>query len=185
MNPAARLTARGEALGGLATAAARTAPLLVVVEDMHWADPVTLQCLAGMARIACEGSRTILLMTSRLEGDPIQVLQPTLSGLSLVLIELGRLRAQDARALAAGLLDTANPLLEQCIERAGGNPLFLEQLIRHASTGGLASAIPGSIRSVVSAQIDRLAAADKTALQAAAVLDRCRAPRARAVRLGP
>src|SRR5262249_39491859 len=42
--------------------------------------------------------------------------------------------------------------------------------IRHAITGGLVSAIPGSIRSVVSAQIDRLPAADKTALQAAAVL---------------
>jgi len=166
----ARLAARGAALAGLAVAASRHAPLFVVVEDMHWADSVALQGLAAMTRAACSASRTVTMMTSRTEGDPIAALQPLMSGPPLVLIELGKLREQDARALAAGLLDAADPLIEQCVARAGGNPLFLEQLIRHASADGISSAIPGSIRSVVTAQIDRLPASDRTALQAAAVL---------------
>lgn len=169
MSAAARRTARGEALGALAVAAARSAPSLVVVEDVHWADAIVLEGLVAMGRLACAGSRTVLLLTSRIEKDPFATLQASWSELSPVIIELGRLSDRDARELADRLLG-GNPLLAQCIERAGGNPLFLEQLIRHASTGGTRGAIPGSIRSVVAAQIDRLAAADKMALQAAAVL---------------
>jgi class 3 adenylate cyclase/tetratricopeptide (TPR) repeat protein len=168
--PGARVAARGEALAGLAIAAGRRAPLLVVVEDVHWADAVTLQGLAAMARAAGSAGRTVTMMTVRIEGDPRATLEPLMSGPPLVLIELGRLPDEDARTLAAGLLDTSNTLIEQCIARAGGNPLFLEQLVRHASTGGLASAIPGSIRSVVAAEIDRLNRSEKGALQAAAVL---------------
>jgi hypothetical protein len=169
MDPAARLTGRGEALAGLAIAAAGRNPLFVAFEDVHWAD-VVLRGLAMMARAACSASRTVIAITSRVEADPIAVLQPLVSGSSLVLIELGQLPDQEARLLAASFFDAANPLIEQCVARAGGNPLFLEQLIRHASTGGLTSAVPGSIRSVVTAQVDRLGASEKSALQAAAVL---------------
>jgi predicted ATPase len=170
MDPAARLTARGEALASLAIAAAGRNPLFVAFEDVHWADAVVLQGLAMMARAACSASRTVIAITSRVEGDPIAVLQPLIRGSSLVLIELGQLPDQEARTLAASFFDATNPLIEQCVARAGGNPFFLEQLIRHASTGGLTSAVPGSIRSVVTAQVDRLGASEKSALQAAAVL---------------
>jgi class 3 adenylate cyclase/tetratricopeptide (TPR) repeat protein len=169
MNPATRLAARGEALAKLTVTTGQKAPLLVVIEDVHWAEAVTLQGLAAMAA-KCTAGPTVLLMTSRIDGDPIAILQPLMRGPPLVLIELGRLRDRDARILATAFLGSANPLVEHCIARAGGNPLFLEQLIRHASSGGLASSIPGSIRSVVTAQIDQLAAPEKTALQAAAVL---------------
>ena len=56
-----------------------------------------------------------------------------------------------------------------CIQRAEGNPLFLEQLLRNVEEHG-DSDIPASIQSLVLARIDRLAAADKQALQAASVL---------------
>ncbi|MGH7802991.1 MAG: tetratricopeptide repeat protein, partial [Candidatus Binatia bacterium] len=147
-----------------------TTPFLVVVEDVHWAEGVALQCLAAMSRATCGRSRAVVLMTSRVEGDPLSDLRPMWSGLSLVLIELGRLGDEEARALAKGILGDGNPLLDECIARAEGNPLFLEQLVRHASAGGRRAELPGSIRSVVTAQIDRLDAADKTALYAAAVL---------------
>lgn len=170
MIPAARLAARSEALVGLALVASRAAPLLIFVEDIHWADSVTLHGLAALGRFAAPDGRAIVLLTSRIEGDPLPVLQPQLSHPPETLIELTQLSDGDAHELAKRLLDTGNPLIEQCVARAGGNPLFLEQLIRHAATGGLGSAIPGSIRSVVAAQTDQLAGREKAAVQTAAVL---------------
>ena len=55
------------------------------------------------------------------------------------------------------------------MRRAAGNPLFLEQLLRHAEEGADV-AVPGSVRSLVQARLDRLEPADKAALQAASVL---------------
>jgi class 3 adenylate cyclase/tetratricopeptide (TPR) repeat protein len=170
MTPAARVVGRGEALAALAMAKTRHQPVLIVVDDMHWAEETALGALNALASLACNQSPTVLLLTSRIEGDPIAGAANFLSGLSLVVIELARLREHDARALAARLLEPGSPLLNLCVARAEGNPLFLEQLVRHASTGGLESSIPGSIRSVVLAQIDRLNSADKMAIQAAAVL---------------
>jgi class 3 adenylate cyclase/tetratricopeptide (TPR) repeat protein len=170
MTPAARVAGRGEALGALALAKTRHQPVLIVVEDMHWAEETALGGLNALASLACNQSRTVLLLTSRIEGDPLAGAANFLSGLSLVVIELARLREHDARALAASFIEPDSPLLNLCIARAEGNPLFLEQLVRHASAGGPESSIPGSIRSVVLAQIDRLNVADKIAIQAAAVL---------------
>ena len=80
----------------------------------------------------------------------------------------------------------------QCIERAEGNPLFLEQLLRNArrDEAGLAPTVPPTIQSLVLARMDRLAAATIVALQAAAVIGkrfslsaaRCRRPAARRLR---
>ena len=55
----------------------------------------------------------------------------------------------------------------ECIQRAEGNPLFLVQLLR--DTGGAAT-VPGSIRSLVLSRVDRLAPADRDAVQAASVI---------------
>jgi tetratricopeptide (TPR) repeat protein len=170
MNPTARLAARSWALAGVAVAAANLEPLLVLFEDAHWADRVTLQGLAAMTKAACGSSRAVVVITSRIQGDPLAILRPLVGELPPMLVELGPLPPDDARALATELMDTPDPLLEQYVARAGGNPLFLEQLIRHANSGGLASAIPGSIRSVVTAQVDQLGSPEKVALQAAAVL---------------
>jgi tetratricopeptide (TPR) repeat protein len=60
-------------------------------------------------------------------------------------------------------------LAQRCIQRAAGNPLFLDQLLRHAEESADAR-VPGSIRSLVQARLDRLAPPDRQALQAASVL---------------
>jgi tetratricopeptide (TPR) repeat protein len=59
--------------------------------------------------------------------------------------------------------------VERCVERAAGNPLFLEQLLRHAEESAEAG-VPGSVQSLVQARLDRLDTMDKAALQAASVL---------------
>ena len=60
-------------------------------------------------------------------------------------------------------------LLRGCVERAEGNPLFLEHLLLNAGDAGAAN-LPGSIQALIQARMDWLVPEDKRALQAAAVL---------------
>ena len=84
-------------------------------------------------------------------------------------IDLGPLQPSEANRLAEAYFDALGELAQRCIERAAGNPLFLEQLLRHAEESA-EGGVPGSIRSLVQARLDRLALPDKRALQAASVL---------------
>ena len=83
-------------------------------------------------------------------------------------IDLGPLRPQEAAALAGAYLDANAEFAKRCVERAAGNPLFLEQLLRHAEESAEAG-VPGSVQSLVQARMDQLDARDKQALQAAAI----------------
>src|SRR4029077_14483176 len=75
----------------------------------------------------------------------------------------------EASQLAADLLGAGDDRIAACVERAGGNPFFLEQLLRH--TGEVAAAsVPASVQSLVLGRTDRLPPAEKRALQAASVL---------------
>jgi tetratricopeptide (TPR) repeat protein len=70
---------------------------------------------------------------------------------------------------ATNTIDATESFAKSCVERAGGNPLFLEQLLRGAETAA-EGAVPGSIQSIVQARVDALEPADKLAIQAAAAL---------------
>ena len=108
-------------------------------------------------------------MTSRIEGDPLdQAWRAGTGGSPLMTIDLGPLRVPEANALAAAYLEANSEFAKRCVERAAGNPLFLEQLLRHAE-GAAEAAVPGSVQSLVQARLDHLAAPDKQAVQAAAV----------------
>ena len=75
----------------------------------------------------------LLVMTSRLERDPLhEAWRSTIAGQPIVTIDLGPLQPSEANRLAEAYLDTLGELAQRCIERAAGNPLFLEQLLRHA-----------------------------------------------------
>jgi tetratricopeptide (TPR) repeat protein len=108
-------------------------------------------------------------MTSRIEGDPLNdPWRAETTGASLTTIELRPLPIDDAHSLAKALIAANTAFVERCVERAAGNPLFLDQLLRHADENQ-AIAVPGSIQSLVQERIDRLDPADKAALQAASV----------------
>jgi DNA-binding SARP family transcriptional activator len=151
----------------IAAAAARQAQLLVV-EDIHWADTATLDGLARMAAMTRDYP-VVLVMTSRLEGEP---LDPTwrgaMQGASLLTLDLGPLRAEEAWAFSRSFDALEADQVARCIERAGGNPLFLEQLLRAAHAGE--TQIPDSIQSLVWARLDQLTLRDRTAAQAASIL---------------
>jgi tetratricopeptide (TPR) repeat protein len=71
--------------------------------------------------------------------------------------------------LASKFFDATDKFAKSCVERADGNPLFLEQLLRGAETAA-EDAVPGSVQSIVQARVDALDPADKLAIQAAATL---------------
>ena len=71
--------------------------------------------------------------------------------------------------LAAGFFDAGNRFALDCVERAEGNPLFLDQLLRSPQEAGAAE-VPASVQSLVQARVDRLGQADRLAMQAASVV---------------
>jgi class 3 adenylate cyclase len=169
MDNAARTQRTADAVASLASNAAGERPCLIVFEDIHWGSPLLLACLATLA-LATRRCPLLLAFTTRFDGDPLDRHWRAAShGTALLTIDLGPLLPEDARALAAGVFESSARLAAQCIERAEGNPLFLEQLLRNAKESESAT-LPPTIQSLVLSRIDRLSAHDKAALQAASVI---------------
>jgi class 3 adenylate cyclase/tetratricopeptide (TPR) repeat protein len=145
------------------------APLLITVEDLHWAQPVTLDYLAALLE-AIADCPIVLVVTTRIDGDPTaQSWQSGFRGVSLVAINLTPLRSADSERLACQFVDRSSKYVADCIERADGNPLFLEQLLSNADEQRETS-LPATIQSLVLARMDRLERPDREALQAASVI---------------
>ena len=150
-------------------------PLLITVEDVHWAESLTLAHLATVTTTVRD-IPAVLVMTTRVEGDPLDsAWRGTTWGSPLLTVDIGPLRKEEALELVGGFIDATNRVARDCIERAEGNPLFLEQLLRNAEESG-DEAVPASIQSLVLARMDRLPVADKEAVQAASVIGQRFAP---------
>ena len=168
MDNAARQQGRAGAIVRLLEIASAGSPILLVVEDVHWADKVTLDAVAALTR-AVGALPAILVLTSRVGGEPLTAAwRASVQGSPLLTIDLGPLGAKDAIALAGGIFAGPSSFVQKCVERSGGNPLFLEQLMRTA--GEQDDALPASLSSLVLARMDRLPDADRVALRAAAVV---------------
>ena len=136
-------------------------PLLLVIEDVHWADDATMELVAAL-RGAVARVAAVLVTTSRVDRDPLAGRRDH------ALIELGPLSEEEALLLAEQVAPGLGEAARRCVERAGGNPLFLVQLL----VDGVArdeAAIPGTVQSLILARMDRLPPADRAALQAASV----------------
>ena len=158
-----------ETVSRLIAASSGRQPLLLVVEDVHWAESVTLAYLAELAASIAEYP-ALLVMTTRVQGDPLdQAWRQSVRGVPLMTIDLGPLRPEEAAAMAQAYLEVTEQTAQRCVERAEGNPLFLEQLLLGAEETA-ETGIPGSVQSIVLARVDHLAQGDKEALQAASVL---------------
>jgi class 3 adenylate cyclase/tetratricopeptide (TPR) repeat protein len=168
MDSDAREAGKRKAISTVVQNASRQTPLLLAIEDVHWAGRGTLEQLAGLAAII-EDCPAILVMTSRIEGDPIDRSWRAKARSPLVTIDLEPLRQEEALSLAGNLFDSTNRFVMNCVERSNGNPLFLEQLLRNAEESEEEN-IPDSIQSLVMARLDRLDSANKRALQAASIL---------------
>lgn len=146
--------------------ASRKMPLVIGVEDVHWADETTLDALGAIAALSVRAP-VLLLVTSRVDGDPLdEAFWSHIQGAAPLRLDLTPLEREAAQALAEGFSGVESRRLRACLERAGGNPLFLEQLLLSEAEGVL----PDTVQSLVQARMDRLDARDKRALQAAAVI---------------
>jgi predicted ATPase/class 3 adenylate cyclase len=170
----------------------RSGPVVLAVEDIHWADAASVELL------------TILMeLTDRLPLMLLVTCRPETAGEAwtfrfhaernyphrLTEMRIGALVPEASRQLTEDLLrvsDVQETLRTQIVERAGGNPLFLEEIIRGlaqqgvlrregdtwVAAGDVRWVIPGTLRGVLAARIDGLPAEAKRALQRAAVIGR-------------
>lgn len=169
MDNATRNRGKLATLSELLAATGRRQPVLLIVEDVHWADATGLTYLGALTRTVPE-CPALLVMTSRVDGDQLDRAWRSATGNSpLITIDLGPLRERESMALISRFIDADDDLAKRCSERAAGNPLFLEQLLRTAQSGSRAN-LPESIHSLVLARMDRLDAKDRQALQAASVI---------------
>jgi len=149
--------------------AAALRPLMIVIEDLHWADSRTLELLAAMSKETAE-CPILMVLTSRLERDPLDaVWRAGVREAQFVTFDLAPLRVDEARAIAHAISDENEGYVAECVERAAGNPLFLVQLLRSAANNR-DERVPASLQSLVIARLDQLPAEDKQALRAASVI---------------
>jgi class 3 adenylate cyclase/tetratricopeptide (TPR) repeat protein len=169
MASTARERGKRTIIATLTAQACRQGPTMLVVEDLHWADPQMPGYLCAFAAGIADGPG-LLVMTSRVDGDPLDAAwRARCRGTPLSTIDLGPLRSDEALSLAGSFIDATQRVALACIDRAGGNPLFLEQLLRNAEEGS-GEAVPATIQSLILARMDRLAPLDRQAFQAAAVI---------------
>ncbi len=168
MDVETRRRGRAEVLVRLVTDACERQPRLLVIEDLHWGDADILECIAALLRAVGELS-AVLVMTSRIEDEPEQ--GPWKDGrlrTPFTAIELTPLRTGEALEFAHHFSAVDEAQVTACVERADGNPLFLEQLLLSISEGE--SELPTTIQSIVVARLDALTPMDRDALRVASIL---------------
>ncbi|HUH00880.1 MAG TPA: hypothetical protein VML75_02730, partial [Kofleriaceae bacterium] len=183
LDNATRTAARREAVASAVTDASRRVPRLVVIEDLHWSPSDELALVSGLVG-ATLASPIVVLVTTR-PDEPGQGDSPwriATRDAPAIEIELGPLPAEHSHELAA-MLGADPSLARTAVERAGGNPLFVEELIAAASERGDGDTLPGTVQSVILARLDRLPARDRRALQVASALGSRFAPAALAALL--
>lgn len=164
-----------EALRRQLTQLAAVRPVLTILEDMHWADPTTLDLLdLVVGRIS--DLPILLVMTFRPEFQPRWIGLPAVRELSL-----GRLTRPQAAAIVTqigGAPQLTSEILNRIVDQTEGIPLFIEELTKSAvearsgghDAGGTIS-IPPTLQASLMARLDRLPAAKQVA-QIGAVIGR-------------
>jgi class 3 adenylate cyclase/tetratricopeptide (TPR) repeat protein len=183
------------ALRQLVVAEARSGPLVLIFEDLHWSDPASRDFLEYLIQTTT-GIPILIVLVSR-EADGEHVLAPLRGAAErdlerLVNVQLGALTAAEGELLANQLIPqttaAAWSLKQQIVARADGNPLYIEEIIRTLiDQGGLIRAqadgawqvtaqssellrtVPGTVKGLILARFDRLPEEMRCTLQKAAV----------------
>ena len=143
-------------------------PALMVFEDVHYFDNASRALLAALATSVEE--RPWLIVATRREDASERAADMPPNTRTIV---LGPLDAAATRQLAEAATEDA-PLSEHelalIVERSGGNPLVLRELLNMATTAGTADDLPESVEALMTARIDRLPPRDRALLRSASVL---------------
>ncbi|MGH3128893.1 MAG: BTAD domain-containing putative transcriptional regulator, partial [Gaiellaceae bacterium] len=145
-------------------------PLLLVFDDVHWAEPTFLELVEGLTDQGEGPVSVFCLAREELLEDRPAFLEGRANASRIV---LDALSAEDTDALVGGL---GGAVLEsnqrnRIAEAAEGNPLFVEQLLALAFEGGLAERpLPETIQVLLAARLDRLGPGERAVLERGAVV---------------
>jgi len=169
------------------------APMVLVCEDLHWADPASVDTLLALAPLMAD-LPVVCIATSRVErrAEGWRLITGTrdLFGDALTEIRLDPLSSEDSRTLVANLLQIESlPVAtrELILTKAEGNPFFVEEVIRMLVDRGLIERhddrwiatekvasveIPDTLQGLLLARIDRLPPESRRTLRVASVIGR-------------
>jgi class 3 adenylate cyclase/tetratricopeptide (TPR) repeat protein len=148
-------------------------PLVLVFEDVHWAEEPLLDLIEHMAR-SLNDAPVLIVALARPE---LLDTRPSWGGgiRSASAIDLAPLGGTEIGELADALLGGADAepgQREVVLERAEGNPLFLEEIAHALRDGRGVNGIPDTVQALIAARIDGLDAGEKQLLQSAALIGR-------------
>jgi class 3 adenylate cyclase len=191
----ALLTRHTVAYSALISAMTQAMPTVIVCEDVHWADPSSVELLSRVVPIAAEVPVLFAFVTRPDRDAPgwklIANAHET-AGVGALEIKLAPLSEADSQQLVSNLLEVEalpDSVRKLILEKAEGNPFFVEEVIRMLiDRGGIVRSpssgnwivtsdiqkidIPDTLHGVLSARIDRLPEEIKHVLQVAAVIGR-------------
>jgi DNA-binding SARP family transcriptional activator len=142
----------------LLEALARQRSVLLVLDDVHWAEPALVDLVDYLADRA-DGPLLVLCLA-----------RPELERPLGERLELGPLDEEEARAVVAGTADLAEQTRERIVELAEGNALYAEQLASFAAEEG--EGLPPTLEAVLAGRLGRLDTSERMVLQRAAVIGR-------------
>jgi len=141
-----------------------------VLEDLQWADQATVSFLDGVIR-SLEDAPFLVIAVAR--PDVRSAHPRMLEGRGVDELSLGALTARASRSLVIELFGVnpqpADDLINRIVDRAAGNPFFLEELVRAARAGD-ASELPDSVLTILDARLDALPSDARRVLRAASVI---------------
>ena len=143
----------------LLEALARTRPVLLLLDDVHWAEPALLDLVDYLAERVTDAPLLLVNLArpelARPAGEPIP---------------LGPLSDEEARALVTGVAELDEETLARVVALAEGNALYAEQLAAFAAEAG--DGLPPTLEAVLAGRLGRLADSERAVLQRAAVAGR-------------
>jgi class 3 adenylate cyclase/predicted ATPase len=159
------------ALTASVMASARVQPLVLAIEDLHWADPTTLDVLRGIAGPGALAS-LFIVATTRPEFRPPWDMRSHHATISLAPLDRAQVRHMIAELSARHAV--LREVVDNVAARTGGVPLFVEEvtrlLLERGEKGGI-QVIPPSLQQSLMARLDRLGPAREVA-QVGAVIGR-------------
>lgn len=172
------------AVGGYLAAVAKETPILLTLEDLHWADDQTLALLRALPSLLAT-SRVLLVVTCRdseLSDQQAEVLA-ALARLGPVRVGLTGLDPKAVAELvrATCVREVDEDAVNSIAERTGGNPFFVRETVRlldaeavsdRATAAEVISGVPSGVRDVLRRRISRLPSAAQQILLQAAVIGR-------------
>jgi class 3 adenylate cyclase/tetratricopeptide (TPR) repeat protein len=146
-------------------AAALPGPAVIAIEDMHWLDQASAELLTGL--LAEAGERAWAVCATRRPGREGLVLPAGFTDFVLEPLSAAAVRVILGEQLTASLPPAT---MARLVDRSGGNPLFLHELVHAVDRGEDPDNLPDTVEALIAARIDQLASDDRSLLRQSAVL---------------